>query len=520
MYAGHAQGGVGFPGHAQVPGGIHHVACLIGDGLGKAGDVPQQAHPGAKLPVGPLRGVSQLGFVIFAGVSVHPQEIAVAGVVHVHQSGAQHVLVFPRVAVKHRQAVPIAAEAQEGQAQIHAIFRFRIQEGEAFHIGAVGEIFRDVVPACRGERHIHRKGGGAIGGNRDPAAVGVGHVHLAAGQPLLGAGRVAQAVFLHHSLHQNGGVQAVSFGGIGQVVHSDGIAVVAGGIGTHLSFGPVAVLYRQICLGHNGIVHIGHTGALTAHRKIGSGSVVQGRHSRGHEQAVGQLAQLVGSQVGVSLLKILAEHRSLTGHVGGGHGGAAHGGIAAADDRGINFPAGGGNFRLDGQIRRRADAAEGTDLIAVGVIRLAIVTGGEGDGFFRSVQHSLGVSLGDGDHRDGMGLEGSVVQPLVGIVVNDDGDGANRCGVGCLYIKIQVTPGHQGNFAGEIQAGKILLRAQAGNGYILHGLPFQGLQNVGLDLGVIIHRVIVGNGLIPQGKVIPEIAGVVHAGHAHGRREG
>ena len=138
--AGHGGGSVGFAQHPQIAGVVNHVTGLVGNHFLQVVHISQQAHPGHQLTVGPPGREGQPGFVVSAGFGIHPQEVAVAGVVDVGQSGAQHILGLAGIPVEDVQRAPIPVEAQEGNAQGNAAGILRSQEGEALHIGSIGEI--------------------------------------------------------------------------------------------------------------------------------------------------------------------------------------------------------------------------------------------------------------------------------------------------------------------------------------------------------------------------------------------
>ena len=301
-------------------------------------------------------------------------------------------------------------------------------------------------------------------------------------------------------------------------MHRGGVGIRAVPAGTHLRLGPVGALHRQVRPGDNGVIHIGHTGALAADGEIGAAAVVQRGNGGGHQQAVGQLAQLPVGQAGISLPEILPQDRRLAGHMGRGHGGAGHAFIAAANDGGINQAARSGDLRLNRQIGGRADAAEGADLPSGGVLRLAVIVGGEADGLGPGSQHRLARFLGNADDGDGFLRQSRHKGALIRVVVDDSSHSADSGGVGGLHVEIDGSPLDQRHLAREVQALKIGLLAQAGHRHILQRLPLHGAEDVVGGLGVVIGGVIVGiPGAVGQLNVIFEVAHVVHGSHTDSR---
>ena len=194
--------------------------------------------------------------------------------------------------------------------------------------------------------------------------------------------------------------------------------------------------------------------------------------------------------------------------------------IVAAQDRRDNQAAGGRDLRLDGEIRSRADAAEGADLVSCGVFCLAVVVRREADGLRGSGNHGLTGFFGDADDRDGVIGQSRGKGAVGSVVVNDGSHSASRGGIGGLHIKVNGAADDQGHFAGEIQAIKVGLFAQTGDGHIFQGLAVQRLQNIIVRLGVVVGSVVVSKtGAVSQLNMIFVVARIVHRGHAHGSRQ-
>ena len=259
-------------------------------------------------------------------------------------------------ALENPQAVPVAIEAENRQAQADALVGG--QEGEALDIGAVREVILIGLLARGGQLDLHGEGRRAVGRSRDPVArvkAGVGDLHLVCSQVAVGVGGEVFAVDDRDGLDHGGGIDGVGLGLARHVVDGRGIGVDAVLAGADLSLRALAALDGEVCTGFDGIGNIGNACALAADRIIGPVQLPGGGGSA-HEQAVDQIAECLALDIGIILLDILAQQRGLTGHVRRGHGGTGIDliGIVRAEDGGADAAAGSGDLRLDGQVGSRA----------------------------------------------------------------------------------------------------------------------------------------------------------------------
>ena len=202
--------------------------------------------------------------------------------------------------------------------------------------------------------------------------------------------------------------------------------------------------------------------------------------------------------------------------MGRGHGGAAHAAVEATGQGGVNVPAGGGDLRLELQVRRDAPGGKIRHLAAVGVLELSDIAPAEGDALVRGCQHRFAVCLADEDGGNAA-VGRHVHEVALDVVVDDDGLGTGVFGVLLLLCKAQDLAGFFSGplderdlagqrFAGEISrcahaAGHVLIRAiQTGD--LLGGC----LRRVAVTDFPVTHQQIGGRGLH-----------VIHAGHGQGR---
>ena len=289
--------------------------------------------------------------------AVHADIVAGEGSVDVSQNGIGDVgraLVIG--ALEDLQAVPVAIEAENRQAQADALVGG--QEGEALDIGAVREVVLIGLLARGGQLELHGEGRSAVCWGGDLVVrgqAGIGDGHFIGRQVAVGVGCEVFAVDDRDGLDHGGGIDGVGLGLARHVVDGRGVGVDAVLAGADLSLRALAALDGEVCTGFDGIGNIGNACALAADRIIGPVQLPGGGGSA-HEQAVDQIAECLALDIGIILLDILAQQRGLTGHVRRGHGGTGIDliGIVRAEDGGADAAAGSGDLRLDGQVGSRA----------------------------------------------------------------------------------------------------------------------------------------------------------------------
>ena len=289
--------------------------------------------------------------------AVHADIVAGEGSVDVSQNGIGDVgraLVIG--ALENLQAVPVAIEAENRQAQADALVGG--QEGEALDIGAVREVVLIGLLARGGQLDLHGEDRLAVGGGGDLVAVsqaGVGDGHLVGRQVAVGVGGKALAVDDLDRFDHGRGVDGVALVLTGHIVHGRGVGIDAVLAGADLGLRALAALDGEVRAGLDGVCDVGNACALAADRVIGAVRL-NGRNSGAHEQAVDKVAQIFARDVRIILVQVLTQQSRFAGHVRGSHGGAGVDliGIVRAEDGGADAAAGSGDLRLDGQVGSRA----------------------------------------------------------------------------------------------------------------------------------------------------------------------
>ena len=363
---------------------------------------------------------------------------------------------------------PVAHKAQVGDHQLHAVRGLEVDV--ALAEVAVFEVLAELAQVAAAQLNAHLDRGSPVGGNGDGAVLSVaaiGHGEVVAvqtGRELVGE---LDAVLLRDALGEGGGREGVGQGLIAEVIHLEGEGEVAGAIGAQLRLGAgdaVGVrLGGEVSLGGDGILHVYKARALLTRRELRAGIIGAG-NGGAHHQVLGEGADLLGIIGNAQALHIGAHQGGRAGHVGRRHGGAAVGLIAAADDRGDDVAAGGGDLRLDGQVGGGTPAGEAAHLIAVrgfeevhpgdlipcrhGAVPSAGLGGAEGDGLLFGVPQDLAALQADAAGGQNVVIEGGRESTGPGHIVDeDDGLGAMILGNGGLGLEGGAAAVHHGDLA-------------------------------------------------------------------------
>ena len=515
---------------------VVHLAVGAGDGILQALGVAQQA--------GVDTGEAVHEVIVVGGDGVAVRQIRNGGVVVVAQIGVHRVLAgggkggvhvrlglaggavqrLPVIGGVHDGSLgPVSVEGQERKAQINGIGQGAAVGGhlgqghEALHIAAVGELGQH-LPALVGNGDGDGDVGGLAGGHGHAVILAVGGEGVgqqpgasADGGELLpaavdiGLGGIGQ--------HQGGHVviQGVAAGVVDGEVH--GVHALHGGIVLQLQLGTLHALHRQITPGVHGVVDAHQAGALLP-GGIGHAVVVIDHMGGAHEQGVGHVLALGAGHAVVPGLQGLLDDGHAAGRVGGGHGRAVHA-LIAAGHGGIDARAGGGDLRLQGQLRGSAPAGEVGHAIGGGFHQG--VGGGHGQGLGLLLLHVFTGGLGDkraGDLPVGDGH----VQHAGDVVVHQHANGAGVGGVALLLLIVHTAaPLHQGDLAGQVQARIVLLRAVVGNHHILDGAPGgQAAEGLGVLVLADGGAVLIGQVLAAHGDIGALDHAVGHGGHGQG----
>ena len=515
---------------------VVHLAVGAGDGILQALGVAQQA--------GVDTGEAVHEVIVVGGNGVAVRQIRHAGVVVVTQVGIHRVLAgggkggvhvrlglagravqrLPVIGGVHDGSLgPVSVEGQERQAQVNGIGQGAAVGGhlgqghEALHIAAVGELGQH-LPALVGNGDGDGDVGGLAGGHGHAVILAVGGEGVgqqpgasADGGELLpaavdiGLGGIGQ--------HQGGHVviQGVAAGVVDGEGH--GVHALHGGIVLQLQLGTLHALHRQITPGVHGVVDAHQASALLP-GGIGHAVVVIDHMGGAHEQGVGHVLALGAGHAVVPGLQGLLDDGHAAGRVGGGHGRAVHA-LIAAGHGGIDARAGGGDLRLQGQLRGSAPAGEVGHAIGGGFHQG--VGGGHGQGLGLLLLHVFTGGLGDkraGDLPVGDGH----VQHAGDVVVHQHANGAGVGGVALLLLIVHTAaPLHQGDLAGQVQARIVLLRAVVGNHHILDGAPGgQAAEGLGVLVLADGGAVLIGQVLAAHGDIGALDHAVGHGGHGQG----
>ena len=515
---------------------VVHLAVCAGDGILQALGVAQQA--------GVDTGEAVHEVIVVGGNGVAVRQIRNGGVVVVAQIGVHCVLAgggeggvhvrlglaggavqrLPVIGGIHDGSLgPVSVEGQERQAQVNGIGQGAAVGGhlgqghEALHIAAVGELGQH-LPALAGNGDGDGDVGGLAGSHGHPVILAVGGEGVGeqpgasadGGELLLiavdiGLGGIGQ--------HQGGHVviQGVAAGVVDGEGH--GVHALHGGIVLQLQLGTLHALHGQIAPGVHGVVDAHQASALLP-GGIGHAVVVIDHMGGAHEQGVGHVLALGAGHAVVPGLQGLLDDGHAAGRVGGGHGRAVHA-LIAAGHGGIDARAGGGDLRLQGQLRGSAPAGEVGHAIGGGFHQG--VGGGHGQGLGLLLLHVFTGGLGDkraGDLPVGDGH----VQHAGDVVVHQHANGAGVGGVALLLLIVHTAaPLHQGDLAGQVQARIVLLRAVVGNHHILDGAPGgQAAEGLGVLVLADGGAVLIGQVLAAHGDIGALDHAVGHGGHGQG----
>ena len=295
---------------------------------------------------------------------------------------------------------------------------YQIVAGEIKEAG--GEHFPDGLPV-----HGPEGGGGEL-----HHGVGLGPVVAGAGDVL---GEEVRAQLIDHVLigevvqAEGEAVHAVVVGIVAQL-HLD-LAVLDVALGGEGSSGGQAFrIDEHVALGGDGLVHPGQARALLEHGIVDV--IVVGHvdgHGRGHDQALGELADVEALGLDAAFPQILGHQGGDAGDLGGRHGGAGHGGVAGgivAVDGG-DAAAGSGDLGLQAQITGYAPGGEGGHGIAVVGVVVSAAHGGHGKGVGKGAGGAAGIVVHVVQIEDpSAGARG--VAPVVGVA---HGDGHHGVGV-------------------------------------------------------------------------------------------
>ncbi len=402
-----------------------------------------------------------------------------------------------------RRDGPVAVEGEEGHAQVDrvsqlaAVLVHLLQGDPAFDIGAVGKFGHflrirqgddhgDVSRLTRLNKHaviraVGREGvrqrGGGFGRDRvvHIAAVGVGSGLVGQNDGLDVVVQVLLAGVMYRELH--------------------GISACLLGIVLQFELRTLLSLDGDIALGIHGVGNAHQACALLT-RGIGNAVGVRDDMRRAHQEGIGQMLALGGVGNAARLERLLHDGHAAR-HMRGGHGGAVHALIGVAGDCGVDACAGGGDFRLERQLRR---CAPGGEVGHTGHGRFHdVVEGGNGQNLVLLLLHIFAGRLRDKGARHFPILDGHVKHAL-GVVVNQHADGARLIGVVHLLLVVDAAALDQRDLAGCVNLREVVLRAGAGNDHVLQlALLCKGAHGDGVGVltdgrAVLIGQILARNG--------------------------
>ena len=405
---------------------------------------------------------------------------------------AEEGIVVPEGGIEDGGLGPVAVEAQEGQAQVHAMLVIQIDE--ALHIDAVLKVLTDPCLVLGGQGNGDGHIAHAAGGDGD-RSLAEGHI---AGQGAALLGHELEAAHVHIVLGQQAAVQGVGLVGIGEVVDLEAEGVLAGGTVAQLSLGLVAA-HGQVSLGGDGTDGVDQTGTLLTGRGLHAAGGADDGHCGGHQQVLRQLTDAALRGIGELVEEVLHDQGGDTGHLGGSHGGAVHDTVGAVIDGGVHIAADTGDIGSQTQVGSHAPAGEGADLAAHDGGHDAL-GGGDGHGADLGGDHGLAVGQGDGDGGNiagdtcgqaaGGGIGHVHGEELAGVdvVVDDHAHGTVGLGVGQLQGEVDGAALDQGHLTGHIEAFVVASLTQAGDHNELQlaqgGQGVKGhIQTTGLGVG-------------------------------------
>ena len=351
-------------------------AIAVRDREGQAIRRAQQGADGGDILAG-IAGDGDLVCII-EGIGVpiegRTQTIAAAGaVVENAQPHVHHVGLFPAVGrgIKEGCFRPVAVEAHVGQAQGHGLVPAGgRQSHKALHIDAVGEVPVQVGFA------LLRKGEGDIDrlrilsqGNR----LGSGEGILLRRQRTGLLGNVAPAILRHDRFRQHADGDLIGDARRAlQALDLEGERPLTIFTGSGLCLGAAAVLAHKAGVGSRGTIQVDETCTLLPGR-CRIPVLIQNRDRRAHEEILHQGAALLGGHVETVqlLIDVLVQNGRRACQMRRCHRGTAEGTIGVVQHRGIDVAAGGGDLRLQLQIRGNAPGGEIAHLAAESIRELA-----------------------------------------------------------------------------------------------------------------------------------------------------
>ena len=475
-----------------------------------------------------------------AGVGVHTQDPVIVGSA---QAGIQqvavlvvgdiavfaqpHALVIPEAGIEQRRLIPLAVEAEEGQAQGDFLFAFQIDV--AFHIVAVGEV--GVQPQLIFLGQLDGDGDlFAAAGRHGNGVAAEGHSGVIQSAVVLGQEIVA--IVVHHVLAQQAGAQIIGLLGSGEIIDGEGERELAFGVVLQLCLGAGAAFHGQVSFSGDGCQRIHQACALLTGRGFHAGNIVDDGHSGAHQQAVDHHTSFRVGRVGEGFLQVLQHHSGDAGNLRRGHGSTAHQAVLTIVIAGVNIAANAGQVGQQSQVRGSAPAGEITHLTAGAVEAVGEIFGNI-QGLDRGIGHLLAVFQGDQNSGDagiafgailiGDGSRHAKGEDIFGNIVPDhDGNGAGSLRIGALLTEGNGATADNGDLALDDGVAVFVIEvgsfAQIGNDHILQlTCVRQGLQG---DVGVLIEHFhgahVEDLGAVGQAEVVGGNQVVVHRTDGHG----
>ncbi|CDB30289.1 unknown [Firmicutes bacterium CAG:137] len=179
---------------------------------------------------------------------------------------------------------------------------------------------------------------------------------------------------------------------------------------------------------------------------------------RTHEQGIHQVFLLSVCEARETVLYSALDNGHAASYMGRGHGGSAHQLILIAGNGGVNIAAGGGQLRLQGQLRGSAPGGE------IGHPRNGRshqrVLGSNGQNLILLLGQIGPIRLGNEGYGNAPGRHGHVDHPRL-VVVNNQSHRTGGSRIPGLDFIIRTAPLHHSNLAGHIQPFIILRRTGA-----------------------------------------------------------
>ena len=476
---------------------VNHVAVFI---HGRTGVGVKAQHPVSTSQAGP-----------------HDMVILVALGNSVNRSHAPEAVVIPISGIEHRGLGPVAVEAQERQVQAGIVQAVQIDI--AFHIAAVGIVFRKECLIFLGQVDGDIHGSGAIGRN-DHFTGAEGD---RAGQCGLHAIHVVVVAIACHSFGQQAGIQRVALFLIAEVMDLKAEAESAVSAVAHFCLG-LAAVNSQVALSGDCSSCVHQAGALLAGRSFQTGVGRNNNFSIAHHQSIGHFSQLALGSVGEPLMQILHDQSRHTGHLGSRHGGTGHQTVSTTIIAGVDIAANTGNIGFQAQIGSSAPAGEVAHLTA-GCAGTLTGQCGDGQDLLFRVGHHLAIRDSDqssgnpgivlailGDlHTEGKNIVFSIVPDQSG----------NRAGILCvkdLGSKAGGTTADHSNLALDQGVALFVIEVSflthAVDDHILEGITVI-LDDLGqsdlVQIGIHIEHLV-----IAHGEIRGHNNGIFHGSHGGG----